>query len=232
MLTLGILLSGSGTNLQAIIDAIEAGDLDARIGVVISNVPDAYGLTRAQAHGVPVEVVPHRGFPSREAYDAHLVERLRTHGVELVVLAGFMRIVTRVLLEAFPDRVVNIHPALLPAFPGLHAERQALDYGVRITGVTVHLVDEQTDHGPILAQAAVPVLPDDTEERLHARIQVQEHRLYPLAIQLIAEGRVRVEGRRAIISERLAPPDAALANPDPVPATAGAPRRDRPGPHS
>ena len=229
MLTLGILLSGSGTNLQAIIDAIDAGHLDARIGVVISNVPDAYGITRARAHGIAVEVLSHRGFPSREAYDAQLVERLRAHGVELVILAGFMRIVTRVLLGAFPAGVLNVHPALLPAFPGLHGERQALEYGVRIAGVTVHLVDEQTDHGPILAQAAVPVFPDDTEETLHARIQVQEHRLYPLAIQLIAEGRVRVEGRRVIIAGPLAPPDTALANPAPVPA----PSRDHPrGPNS
>ena len=229
MMTLGVLLSGSGTNLQAIIDAIDAGRLHARIGVVISNLPDAYGITRARAHGIEVEVLPHRGFPSREAYDAQLVESLRAHDVELVVLAGFMRIVTRVLLEAFPARVLNIHPALLPAFPGLHGERQALEYGVRITGVTVHLVDEQTDHGPIVAQAAVPVLPDDTEETLHARIQVQEHRLYPLAIQLIAEGRARVEGRHVLIDRQLARTDAALANPTPAPTPSG----DRPrGPTS
>ena len=214
-LALGVLLSGSGTNLQAIVDAIAAGTLPARVAVVISNVPDAYGLVRARAHGIRVEVIPHRDFPSREAFDARLVETLHAHGVELVVLAGFMRLVTRVLLDAFPGRVLNIHPALLPAFPGLHAERQALDHGVSITGVTVHLVDEQTDHGPILAQAAVPVLPGDTEESLHARIQVQEHRVYPLAIRLIAEGRLRLEGRRVIVSSTGADAGAALVNPPP-----------------
>lgn len=213
-LPLGVLLSGSGTNLQALIDAIEAGRLDARIAVVISNDPDAYGLTRARAHGLTVETMPHGAFATREAFDGRVVERLRSHGAELVVLAGFMRLVTRVLLEAFPARVLNVHPALLPAFPGLHAERQALAHGVRITGVTVHFVDEQADHGPILLQAAVPVFPDDTEETLHTRIQRQEHRLYPRAVQLIAEGRVRLEGRRVLIDGPLADPDAALANPD------------------
>jgi len=142
-------------------------------------------------------------------------ERLQAHGVELVVLAGFMRLVSPVLLNAFPARVVNVHPALLPAFPGLHAERQALQHGARLTGVTVHFVDEETDHGPILAQAAVPILPDDTEATLHARVQRQEHRLYPYAIELIAAGRVRVEGRRVVIAGEMPTPDGALANPEP-----------------
>ena len=213
-LALGVLLSGSGTNLQALIDAIDAGRLDASIAVVVSNRADAYGLTRARARGLPVETVLHAAFASREAFDARLVEVLRAHDVELVALAGFMRLVTRVLLEAFPARVLNIHPALLPAFPGLHAERQALAHGVRITGVTVHFVDEQTDHGPILLQAAVPIFPDDTEESLHLRIQRQEHRVYVRAIQLIAEGRVRIEGRRVLVAG--APPhaEAALVNPN------------------
>lgn len=212
---IGVLLSGSGTNLQAMIDTIAARRLDARVAVVISNRPQAYGLERARAHGLPVAVLSHRDFPSREAYDAGLVEILRAHGVHLVLLAGFMRLVTHVLLEAFPNRVLNIHPALLPGFPGLHAERQALEHGAQITGVTVHFVDEQTDHGPIILQAAVPVLPDDTEETLHARIQRQEHRLYPLAVRLIAEGRVRIDGRRVLIANAPAQPDAVLANPDP-----------------
>jgi phosphoribosylglycinamide formyltransferase-1 len=214
-LALGVLLSGSGTNLQALIDAIAAGILDARIAVVVSNVPDAAGLDRARRHGLTAIALPHRDAPSREAYDRQVVDVLRAHGVSLVVLAGFMRLVTPVLLDAFAGRVVNVHPALLPAFPGLHAERQALEYGARITGVTVHFVDEETDHGPIVAQAAVPVFPDDTETSLHARVQRQEHRLYPYAIQLIAEGRVRVEGRRVIVTGATAAADAAIANPDP-----------------
>ncbi len=214
-LALGVLLSGSGTNLQALIDAIAAGRLQARIAVVISNIPDAAGLERARRHGVTALALPHRDAPSREAYDRRLVEVLRDHGVQLVALAGFMRLVTPVLLDAFKDRVLNVHPALLPAFPGLHAERQALEHGARVTGVTVHFVDEQTDHGPILAQAVVPVFADDTETTLHTRVQRQEHRLYPFAIQLIAEGRVRLEGRRVIVDGSNALADAALANPDP-----------------
>ncbi len=214
-LALGVLLSGSGTNLQALIDAIAAGRLHARIAVVIANVSTAGGLERARRHGLTTIVAEHRDSPSREAYDERLVATLRAHGADLVVLAGFMRLVTPVLLTAYPGRVLNVHPALLPAFPGLHAERQALAHGVRLTGVTVHFVDEQTDHGPILAQAAVPILPGDTEETLHARIQRQEHRLYPFAIQLIAEGRVRIEGRRVLISGWSPTADAALASPEP-----------------
>jgi phosphoribosylglycinamide formyltransferase-1 len=215
---IGVLVSGNGTNLQALIDAIAAGSLHARIAVVISNVSDARGLDRARAHGLPTVVLRHRDAPTREAYDTELVAALRAHGVALVVLAGFMRLVSPVLLNAFPNRVVNVHPALLPAFPGLHAERQALEHGARLTGVTVHFVDEETDHGPILAQAAVPILPNDTEETLHARIQRQEHRLYPLAIQLIAEGRVRLEGRRVVVAGWTPADDGVLANPEP-PAT-------------
>lgn len=214
-LLLGVLLSGSGSNLQAIVDAIEAGRLHARIAVVISNVPNAGGLERARAHGLSTVVAAHRDAPSREAYDERLVATLQAHGVQLVVLAGFMRLVTRVLLSAYPARVLNVHPALLPAFPGLHAERKALAHGVRLTGVTVHFVDEETDHGPILAQAAVPIVPGDTEATLHARVQRQEHRLYPLAIQLIAEGRVRVEGRQVLIADWTPAPDDALASPEP-----------------
>lgn len=211
-LVLGVLLSGSGTNLQAIIDAIADGRLHARIAVVISNIPSAGGLERARSHGLTTIVAEHRDAPSREAYDERLVATLRAHGVELVVLAGFMRLVTRVLLSAYPTRVLNVHPALLPAFPGLHAERQALAHGVRLTGVTVHFVDEKTDHGPILAQAAVPVVPGDTEATLHTRIQRQEHHLYPLAIQLIAEGRVRIDGRQVLISGWTPAADEALAS--------------------
>jgi phosphoribosylglycinamide formyltransferase-1 len=214
-LALGVLISGRGTNLRALVDAIAAGRLTARVAVVLSNVADAEGVAWARAQGLAVVVVPHGASASREQFDTRVVEILRRHGVELVVLAGFMRVVTRVLLDAFPARVVNVHPALLPAYPGLHAARQALAHGVRVTGVTVHFVDDQVDHGPILAQAAVPVLPDDTEETLHARIQAQEHRLYPFALQLIAEGRVQLEGGRVRVAGGAPPEGTALLCPDP-----------------
>jgi phosphoribosylglycinamide formyltransferase-1 len=172
---------------------------------VISNNAGAFALERARKHGIPALHVDHRLFSGRGAYDAALVETLQEHQVELVVLAGFMRILTPVLIDAFPTRIMNIHPALLPAFPGLHAQRQALDYGVKIAGCTVHFVDAGTDTGPVVLQAAVPVLEGDTEETLSARILTQEHRIYPEAIQLFAEGRLRVEGRRVFIAP---PPEA------------------------
>jgi phosphoribosylglycinamide formyltransferase-1 len=193
VITLGVLASGSGTNLQAVLDAIAAGKLDARVAVVVSNVPGAGALERARKAGAPVVVVDHKQHPTREAFDAAVVEVLRAHGIEWVVLAGFMRLLTDVLLGAFPSRVVNIHPALLPAFPGVHAQRQALDYGVRITGCTVHLVDGGTDTGPIIAQTAVPVLDDDDEESLRLRILAREHELLPRVLQWIAEGRLSVQ---------------------------------------
>jgi len=192
----GVLVSGSGTNLQAIIDRCAAGHLDCRIGMVVSNRPGVRALERATAAGVPTRVVDHRSFKQREEFDSALVDVLREAGVELVVLAGFDRLVTRVLLGAFADRVINIHPALLPAFKGLHAQRDALAYGVKLAGATVHLVDEQTDHGPIIVQGAVAVGPDDTEETLRERILGVEHEIYPTAIQLFAEGRIEVSGRR------------------------------------
>lgn len=196
MITLGVLASGSGTNLQAVLDAIAAGRLDARVAVVITNVPGAGALERAKAAGVPTCVVDHKGFADRRAFDRAVVEALREHGVEIVVLAGFMRLVTDVLLGAFPERVVNIHPALLPAFPGTHGPRQALDYGVRVAGCTVHLVDGGTDTGPILAQAAVRVEDGDDEESLRERILAREHDLLPRVLQWMAEGRVTVEPPR------------------------------------
>jgi phosphoribosylglycinamide formyltransferase-1 len=195
MIRVGVLVSGSGTNLQAILDAVREERLHADVRVVLSNVATAKALDRAKSAGVPAVVLDHKAFASREAFDAAVVEILRAHEVELVVFAGFVRIVTPVLLEAFPMRVVNIHPALLPAFPGMHAQRQALEYGVRVAGCTVHLVDAGTDTGPILAQAAVPVLDDDTEETLARRILEKEHELLPKVIQWIAEGRVEVETR-------------------------------------
>jgi phosphoribosylglycinamide formyltransferase-1 len=189
---LGVLVSGSGTNLQAVIDAVKSGRLHAKIGVVVSNVATAKALDRARAAGIPTVVVDHKAHPSREAFDAAVVEVLRAHGTHCVVLAGFMRIITPVLLDAFPHRVVNIHPALLPAFPGVHAQAQALAYGVRVSGCTVHLVDAGMDTGPILAQATVPVLDGDDEETLRDRILVKEHELLPAVLQWIADGRVEV----------------------------------------
>jgi phosphoribosylglycinamide formyltransferase-1 len=199
-LPIGVLVSGSGTNLQSIIDAASTGQLDAEIRVVLSNVAKARAVARAQTHNLRTVVLDHRDFPSREAFDTRVVDTLRGCDVELVVLAGFNRLLSPVFVRAFPLRIMNIHPALLPSFPGLHAQRQALDYGVRVAGATVHFVDEKTDHGPIIIQAAVPVYPDDTEEAVQERILVQEHRIYPEAIQLYAEGRLRVEGRRVVVA--------------------------------
>ena len=200
MVTAGVLISGSGTNLQAILDRVADGSLDCRVALVVSNRPAAAGLERARRSGVQTRVLEHRGHSSREAYETTVVHALREAGVELVVLAGFDRLVTRVLLDAFPGRVMNIHPALLPAFPGLHAQHQAIDYGVRIAGATVHFVDEETDHGPIILQGAVAVGPDDTAETLAERILQVEHTIYPAAIQLFAQGRLAIEGRRVRIA--------------------------------
>ncbi len=185
--TLGVLISGRGSNLQAILDAIRDGRLRARVGVVLSNVAGAPGLERARAAGVPAEVLSHKDFPSRERYDETLVERLRAYEVDVVCLAGFMRLLSPVFVRAFPGRILNVHPSLLPSFPGLHAQRQALEHGVKVTGATVHLVDEELDHGPILMQSAVPVLDGDDEDSLSARILEQEHKIYPEAIALVLE---------------------------------------------
>ncbi len=212
-LPLGVLVSGSGTNLQAIIDAIEEGRVPAEIRVVVCNRPQALALDRAERHGIAAEVVDHQGFPSREAFDEHVVGILRDKGVEIVCLAGFDRLLSPAFIRAFPDRILNIHPALLPAFPGLHAQRQALDYGVRIAGCTVHIVDEQTDHGPIVIQAAVPVYSDDTEESLTERILAEEHRIYPEAVYLFAEGKIQIEGRWVKIVDEEPLADRALVNP-------------------
>lgn len=196
-LRLGVLASGSGSNLQALLDACASGAVPAQVAVVLSNVSSARALERAKAAGVPAVLLPHKGFAgSREEYDAALVAELQRHEVKLVCLAGFMRIVTPALLRAFENRILNIHPSILPSFPGLHAVRQALAAGVRVSGCTVHLVDEGTDTGPAIVQTAVPVLDGDTEESLAARILLQEHRAYVRAVALFAQGRVHVEGRR------------------------------------
>ena len=189
---LGILVSGSGTNLQAILDATRSGVLDAEVKLVVSNQPNARALERAAESGVPTRVVSHRDFADRAAFDAELVRVLREAEVTYVVLAGFMRVLTSVMLDAFPWRVINIHPALLPAFPGIHAQRQALAYGVKVAGCTVHFVDGGTDTGPIIAQAAVPVLEADTEESLSARVLEKEHRLLVTVLAALAAGEVTV----------------------------------------
>jgi phosphoribosylglycinamide formyltransferase-1 len=196
---IGVLISGSGTNLQAIIDAIEAKRLDAKIQVVLSNRADAYGLVRAKNHRISTEVLDHKKFPSREAFDQAVVDILRARQVELAVLAGFMRLLSPVFVTAYSNRIMNIHPALLPSFPGLHVQRKAIEHGVRFSGCTVHFVNEQCDEGAIIIQAVVPVFPDDTEESLSARILKQEHRIYPQAIQFYSEGRLRVEGRKVFV---------------------------------
>ena len=195
----GVLVSGNGSNLQALIDSPELAASSATIVKVISNVEGAFALARAAVAGVPSCVIDHRGFASREAFDQAIVDELQSARVDLVVLAGFMRVVTKVLLSAFRYRVVNVHPALLPAFPGMHGVRQAIEYGVRVAGCTVHLVDQGVDTGPILAQAVVNVLDEDDEASLADRIHAEEHRLLPQVVRWFAEGRVSVieDGGRA-----------------------------------
>jgi phosphoribosylglycinamide formyltransferase-1 len=193
---IGVLLSGRGSNFEALADSIAAGRIPgAEISLVISNREDAPGLARAVARGIPARAIPSKGLP-REAYDKLVVAELQRAGVELVCLAGFMRLLSPYFVAAFPQRILNIHPSLLPSFPGLEAQRQALEYGVKFSGCTVHLVDENLDAGPILAQAVVPVRDDDTDETLSARILVEEHRIYAEAVRLILSGKYRIEGRR------------------------------------
>ena len=204
-LHLAVLGSGKGSNMQSILDAIAAGRLDARIACVFADVKDAFILERARRAGIPAEYIDCAPFKTKLDGEAErqLIEKIRGHGADFIVLAGFMRMVKPGLLRAFPRRIINIHPALLPAFPGLESWRQALEHGVKVTGCTVHFVDEGMDTGPIIVQKTVPVLDDDTPATLHARIQEQEHVAYPEALQLIASGRVKVEGRRAIVTRDL-----------------------------
>ena len=200
-LHLGVLGSGAGSNMQSIVDAIAAGTLDADIKVVLADVADAKILDRAKKHGIPCQFLDCAPWKTKlaDAAEENCIRILKEAGVDTVVLAGFMRIVKPKLLEAFPNRVINIHPAILPAFPGIHSWTQTLDYGCKVAGVTVHFVDAGTDSGPILVQKTVPVLEDDTPETLHARIQVQEHLAYPEALNIIASGKYRIEGRRVRI---------------------------------
>jgi phosphoribosylglycinamide formyltransferase-1 len=199
MKRLGILLSGRGSNFEAIADNVAAGRIDAEIAAVISNRPEARGLEIARQRGLNAVCIPSRGM-EREAYDRLVVAELKKHQVDLVCLAGFMRILSAYFIREFPYRILNIHPALLPSFPGLDAQRQALEHGVKITGCTVHFVDEHLDAGPIILQAAVPVLDDDTVETLSARILKEEHRIYSEAIRIVLSGNFRIEGRRVILT--------------------------------
>ena len=199
LLKLGVLISGNGSNLQSIIDHIENGSLKAVIKIVVSNNPDAYGLTRAKKHSIPFAVLKNSDYQSKEEFDAALIKILQENGIDLVILAGFMRIMTPAFLKAFPGRIMNIHPALLPSFPGLHGQKQAVDYGVKFSGCTVHFVDEGVDTGPIIIQSVVQVFDDDTEETLAERILKEEHKIYPQAIQLFADGKIEVQGRKVSI---------------------------------
>ena len=204
-LRVAVLASGRGSNLQAIIDAIEGGRVQARIVAVISNKKDAVALERARKHGITdlfVDPRPFAGRPdSREVYDQSLLKTIQQHDAELVLLAGYMKIVTAELVNAYANRMMNIHPSLLPSFPGLDVQKKAIDWGCKLAGCTVHFVTEGVDEGPIIVQAAVPILDDDTPETLAARILVQEHKIYPRAVQLFAEGRLRVDGRRVLIED-------------------------------
>jgi len=211
---IAVLVSGRGSNLQSIIDNIEKGLLSSELAVVISDQADAYALERARNHNIPVVVVGAKGYKNkREEYDALLVKELRERNVDLVCLAGFMRIITPVLIRAFSNRILNIHPSLLPAFPGLHVQKKALNHGVKFSGCTVHFVDEGMDTGPIIIQAVVPILDSDTEDSLSERILKQEHKIYSRAIQLFAEGRLKIEGRRVLVSNGGNAEDAFLMNP-------------------
>ncbi len=202
MKKIGVLVSGGGSNLQSIIDSIEAGKIDSvSISVVISNKDDAFGLTRARNHNIPPVVVKHSDYPDREEFETELIRVLDEHEVDLVVLAGFMRVLTPLFVNHYHHRIVNIHPAILPSFPGTHAQQQAFDYGVRFSGCSTHFVDEGTDTGPVILQAVVPVLPDDTVDTLGSRILVEEHRIFPETIRLWAEGKLSIEGRKVRILE-------------------------------
>ncbi len=196
---LGVLCSGRGTDLQSIIDAVKSGQIDATIEIVLTDKPDAYALKRAEKEGITAVCVNRKEYDGRQPFEEELVRRLDAAGVTLVILAGFMRILTPYFVRHYKGRIMNIHPALLPSFPGAHAHRDVLAYGVKVSGCTVHFVDEGTDSGPIILQAAVPVLDGDTEETLGARVLEEEHKIYPRAVQLYCEGRLKVDGRHVTI---------------------------------
>jgi phosphoribosylglycinamide formyltransferase 1 len=201
MINIGVLVSGRGTNLQAIIEAIEEGKIEGKIKIVISDNLDAYALKRAEQHNIETQYINHKEFKNREDYDKKIVETLENKEVELVVLAGYMRILSSYFIKAYKNKIINIHPALLPSFPGLRAQKQALEYGVKISGCTVHFVDEGMDSGPIILQSAVEVSEDDTEESLAERILKEEHQIYSQAIQLFSQGRLIIKGRKVFIKK-------------------------------
>ena len=202
MINIGVLASGRGTNLQAIIEAIEEGKIEGRISIVISDNQDAFALKRAEQHNIETQYINFRKFKDREDYDKEIIKFLKEKKVELVVLAGYMRILTQYFINAYKDKIINIHPALLPSFSGLHAQRQAVECGAKVSGCTVHFVDEGVDSGPIILQKAVEVKDDDTEESLAERILKEEHQIYPRAIQLFSEGRLIIKGRKVFIKKR------------------------------
>ena len=199
MINIGILASGRGTNLQAIIEAVEDGRIEGKIKIVISDNSDAYALKRAEQNNIDTQYIDFKSFKNREDYDKKVIECLKEKGVELIVLAGYMRILTPYFIKTCKNRIINIHPALLPSFPGLHAQRQAIEYGAKVSGCTVHFVDEGVDSGPIVLQRAVEIKDDDTEESLAERILKEEHQIYPQAIQLFTKGRLMIKGRRVFI---------------------------------
>ncbi len=211
-LKIGVLISGRGSNLQSLIDATLTANYPAEIAIVISNVPGVHGLARAEAAGIPTKVIDHKAYDGRAPFEDALHAALIDADVELVCLAGFMRLLTDGFVERWSDRLINIHPSLLPAFKGLHTHERAIGAGVRVAGCTIHFVRPAMDEGPIILQAAVPVLPDDDASMLAARILAQEHRIYPLAVRLIAEGRVRVDGARVAIKE-MTPTEAGIISP-------------------
>lgn len=212
MMKIAVLISGGGTNLQALIDACKDPAFPAEIAIVISNKADAFGLERAKKAGIPTAVVNHKNFDGREAFDAELDKVIRASGADFVCLAGFLRILTDGFVNGWRDKMINIHPSLLPSFKGLHVQQAAIDAGVKFSGCTVHFVVPEMDAGPIIVQAVVPIHQNDTEDTLAARILEQEHKIYPLALKLCAEGKVTVEGNKAIIRDE-AHPDGALMNP-------------------
>jgi len=199
MVNIGVLVSGRGTNLQAIIEAIKEGKVGGRISIVISDNPDAYALKRAKQHNIETEYINFKSFKDKEDYDKKIIECLKEKDVKLVVLAGYMRILSPNFIKTYKNKIMNIHPALLPSFPGLHAQRQAVEYGVKVSGCTVHFVDEGVDSGPIILQKSVEVSADDTEESLAEKILKEEHQIYPQAIQLFCQGRLIIKGRRVFI---------------------------------
>lgn len=213
MIRIGVLVSGSGSNLQSIMDACDRGDIDGEVAIVISNVAGAYALKRAENNSIPTKIFLHQEYPDRQSFDSRIAQTLEEYKVDLVALAGFMRVLTPEFLDRFPHRVINIHPALLPAFPGLGVRQKAIDHGVRFSGCTVHFVDSGVDTGPIIIQAVVPVYPDDTEEELKDRIIALEHQIYPRAIQLFAQGALEIAGRKVFVRNLVKDDSLCLVNP-------------------